>query len=475
MKIIITIFFLSLFVSLHSQNIDWDNSGKLPNSPIEIQSSEGAGGSDQLPIESIPFTIVNSFPAPINSLGDLAYDGKSLWLGTFDGLIYKINPQDGSAIDSIMIPFKDIGGISFGHNYLWAAQNYGDTIYKINPTTKTIVGTITHSLGDYIHGMQFVDGNMMVNMFYLGTTDTTFVLDTTGAVISKTPNHFAFAHGLSSDGCNIWMTANSFGANNDAYLFQKNPVTFATIDSVLVPGGSFANGIVWDGNYLWLANNFSDSIYQLQLNVATSTTSMIFENACGEYLSPGGKLWVSSGVYLDTIPNVAGCDSLMTIDVTINTVDTSVSVNFITLTSNAADATYQWIDCNNGNIALAGETGQSFTASVNGNYAVVVSQNDCQDTSACYAINTVGIYNNSFGEALSVFPNPSNGSFVVDLGQQYTGVSVVITSVTGQVVFERNFQSIQKQRFDLDIPGGLYLMSLSSKEGQTGVVKMVVN
>ncbi|MEZ4847804.1 MAG: hypothetical protein R3B93_04080 [Bacteroidia bacterium] len=113
MKIIITIFFLSLFVSLHSQNIDWDNSGKLPNSPIEIQSSGGAGGSGQLPIESGLFTVLNTFPAPSNAVGDLAYDGRSLWLGTFDGIIYKINPLDGGVLDSILLPFNDIGGITF--------------------------------------------------------------------------------------------------------------------------------------------------------------------------------------------------------------------------------------------------------------------------------------------------------------------------------------------------------------------------
>src|SRR5690554_4922439 len=36
-------------------------------------------------------------------------------------------------------------------------------------------------------------------------------------------------------------------------------------------------------------------------------------------------------------------------------------------------ATYQWIDCNNGNAIITGETGQSYTATENGDYAVIVT------------------------------------------------------------------------------------------------------
>src|SRR5690606_39110319 len=90
-----------------------------------------------------------------------------------------------------------------------------------------------------------------------------------------------------------------------------------------------------------------------------------------------------------------GCVSDMRTAVvaTINA-DNTVTNNSPTLTSNAIGATYQWIDCDNGNVPISGETNQSFTATGNGNYAVEVTQNGCTATSLCTMVNIVGVGNN---------------------------------------------------------------------------------
>lgn len=49
------------------------------------------------------------------------------------------------------------------------------------------------------------------------------------------------------------------------------------------------------------------------------TYSNISETACDSYLSPSGNYnWTVTGVYIDTIPNFIGCDSIITVDLTIN-------------------------------------------------------------------------------------------------------------------------------------------------------------
>jgi dienelactone hydrolase len=66
--------------------------------------------------------------------------------------------------------------------------------------------------------------------------------------------------------------------------------------------------------------------------------------------------------------------------------DLNVSTNQETLTSNDNGGPYQWIDCDNANNILQGETNQSYTATQTGNYAVILGTGSCADTSACYPV-----------------------------------------------------------------------------------------
>jgi hypothetical protein len=64
------------------------------------------------------------------------------------------------------------------------------------------------------------------------------------------------------------------------------------------------------------------------------------------------------------------------------------------------------LDCDNGNSIIAGETNQSYTPAITGNYAVEVTQNGCVDTSACFLVDYTGIENLTSTNLL-VYPNPS--------------------------------------------------------------------
>jgi len=127
------------------------------------------------------------------------------------------------------------------------------------------------------------------------------------------------------------------------------------------------------------------------VKLCNSSSATISISSCYSFTSPSGNYtWYTSGLYTDTIPNTSGCDSIITINLVIETVDTSVTVSPDTtsLAANASGATFQWLDCNNGFSPIAGETSQTFNSIGNGSYAVEVTQNGCVDTSACYAKNS---------------------------------------------------------------------------------------
>ena len=50
----------------------------------------------------------------------------------------------------------------------------------------------------------------------------------------------------------------------------------------------------------------------------TATTNAISPTVCGSYTSPSGNVWTSSNTYLDTVLNSVGCDSIITVDLTVN-------------------------------------------------------------------------------------------------------------------------------------------------------------
>ena len=57
--------------------------------------------------------------------------------------------------------------------------------------------------------------------------------------------------------------------------------------------------------------------YLIEFPPCSETSSNIDETSCGTYTSPSGKEWRISDTYNDTIPNAAGCDSVITINLTI--------------------------------------------------------------------------------------------------------------------------------------------------------------
>ena len=97
----------------------------------------------------------------------------------------------------------------------------------------------------------------------------------------------------------------------------------------------------------------------------------------------------STGTISVTANNLYGSSSPETLSVTVNTVDVSVTQAGLTLTANASGAGYVWINCS-GNLPVSGQIAQSFTVTATGNYAVIVSNAGCVDTSACYPVNTSG-------------------------------------------------------------------------------------
>jgi hypothetical protein len=254
--------------------------------------------------------------------------------------------------------------------------------------------------------------------------------------------------------------------------------TFATIaetacDSYTSPSGMYT----WtsSGTYTDIIPNVAecDSVITVDLTINYSSAVSLTETACFSFISPSGNYtWTSSGSYTDTIPTLMGCDSILTINLTINTVDTAVTVSDPTLTANAVDATYQWIDCGTMQ-PIPGETNQSFTATSNGTYAVEVTQNNCADTSACYEILSVDLPDIVFGANFNVYPNPTDGFVSIHLGEVFENLYVKVMDYKGQLCETTCYQSTEKISLELKGAKGLYFIDIKTSEGKSAIIKVL--
>ncbi len=285
-------------------------------------------------------------------------------------------------------------------------------------------------------------------------------------------------HVWTGSGTYLDTMTNSFGCDSlitiqlSVHSNTSGSLSVSACNSYTSPSGTH----VWtvSGSYLdTMANMFGcDSLITIQLSVHSNTLGSLSVSACNSYTSPSGQhVWTANGTYIDTMANVFGCDSILTINLTIHTVDVTVSNNSPVLQSNATGAGYHWLDCNNGMSPISGETNQSFTPINNGSYAVQVTQNGCTDTSACISVTNVGISHINV-EKPALYPNPTHGNLTIAL-PAYHQVEIRVSDILGQEVLSviRNVSN----QLQLHIPGksGVYFMKLTVEGGLHYYYKIV--
>jgi len=277
-------------------------------------------------------------------------------------------------------------------------------------------------------------------------------------------------------------TANLTSAGLDDIFIQKISQCAPTMG---VDTQTACESYTWMDGITYTSSNYSathtlinaagcDSIITLKLtlNYASNGTDNI--TACDSYTWMDGNTYTSdNNTATYSLENAVGCDSIVTLNLTINTVsDIGTTTNGATITANNSNATYQWLDCNNNNEPIEGATSQTFTATESGNYAVELTENGCTNTSACVAVTVIGIDKLSNGLQAAVYPNPSKGNVEITLGNAMQDVELMLTDIQGKVIFTRNYPSLFKTNIELPDAMGVYVLKLKAQDS-TSTIKLV--
>jgi hypothetical protein len=292
------------------------------------------------------------------------------------------------------------------------------------------------------------------NIYVAGEFQSTVDFDPGPATYNLTSNTFSrdvFFLKLTSTGNFVWVT--QLGSNMSDYCFD-----ITTYGTAIITTGRFDGTADFDpqAGVFSMTPSGSDA-FVMKYTQCIADTSAISVSGCNNY-TLNNQNYTSSGTYYQSLLSVNGCDSVVQLNLTIDTVNTAVSITGATLTATASNATYQWISCETQQ-PIAGATSQSFSPSLNGTYAVIVTQNNCTDTSACQTVLSVGIadHNNEF----SLFPNPSNGTF--ELKSVLPTECIEVYSMSGNLVYN-SFEN--ETRINLnEHPSGIYLLRFKTSAG----------
>ncbi len=351
----------------------------------------------------------------------------------------------GNGTETIYVQKLDGNG-----NFLWAnvfegsGQGLGESISTDSEGN-------TYSTGRFNGTLDFDSGMGTMNLTSVGLWDS-------------------YVQKLAPNGDHIW-TFNSEGVQSE----MGNSVATDVAGNVIV-GGYFGGTVDFDpgpGMMNSTSNGNTDGFIQkIASEVCQIVTSIDVQSACDSYTWIDGNTYMSSNnTATDTLTNVMGCDSIITLNLTINSVsNVGVMSSAATLTADLSPGigiSYNWLDCDN-NFSPVGIVTQSFSPTSNGNYAVEIVENQCVDTSACLTVDNVSLDVNVL-DLVSIVPNPTQD--IVKLVLNDSDVRLTILDVNGKIMDEFAVSSgSEVDIFHYDT--GVYFFWLKSDEFE--IVKRVL-
>jgi hypothetical protein len=223
--------------------------------------------------------------------------------------------------------------------------------------------------------------------------------------------------------------------------------------------------------------------------ICATTFSTIIISSCDTFLSPAGHSLTISGFYTDTIYNFLGCDSIITINLTIlpapfiniaaqsNT--TFCQGDSVNLIATNGLLNYQWY---RNNLILTGDTTQNYFAKSRGKYKCVTqNSSSCSDTSNSILIRIpciptgpdveredIGDLDNS--SDFLIYPNPGTGIFNIISNDG----ELFIYNSMGELIYTQNIR-YKNSIIDIsEFSNGVYFVNLKTSKS-VDIYKLIVS
>ncbi|OIQ31898.1 MAG: hypothetical protein BM555_05070 [Crocinitomix sp. MedPE-SWsnd] len=387
--------------------------------------------------------------------------GKSLDIDN-DGNIYLAGQFNGTVDFENGVGITDLTSAGSNDAYVQKLDASGDFVWAkgFGSTAGDFVTTVKIDLYNYV----------VVSGVYQGTIDLDPGAGTDDHTTAGAQD--IFIQKLDSAGNYIWGKSMGSAGNDQAYG------SYVDFEGNIFTVGQYENTVDFDPEVglfdLTSAGGKDIYVQKLMNSCSNPISTMETLTECVSYTWPAnGQTYTADGVYTAVLTSIEGCDSTVTLDLTINTVDVGVTQNSFDLTADLVSATYQWLDCDDNNSELVGETNQTFMAATNGNYAVEVTNNGCTDTSSCHTIEGLGLFSSTGTSLIELYPNPTAGDlFIASPNNSISRISVL--NALGQLQ-DNKIISPETDNYKLTIEGevGVFFIKVYTTDGGMSVFKIL--
>lgn len=165
-----------------------------------------------------------------------------------------------------------------------------------------------------------------------------------------------------------------------------------------------------------------------------------------------------------------GCDSIVTLNLTVTKISVQVTLDNHTLTAQESDAIYQWFK--NG-ILITGATARSYTTVENGKYSVKITKNSCIKVSDEIEVNLSSVRLVGPDNNLKVYPNPTEKWINVDFSGTFSKVEISVYNSMGILIGKQTFYDGRKAFLQLSGETGIYFLRIKLDNTPDAFIKVV--
>ncbi|NBV67389.1 MAG: T9SS C-terminal target domain-containing protein [Flavobacteriia bacterium] len=371
---------------------------------------------------------------------------------------------------SITLPAASTNNVQ--GTWLPAVNNTQTTTYTFTPSAgqcaTTAQQTVTVNPNPTISGGNIVCVGSTLQLTGSGSPAVNTPWVSGAAAIGSVSNNGLFT--ALSPGTSVLTYTNSNGCFATKTVTVQGPV-IASPQQVTA-----CLSYLWNGQTYVQSGTYSDtlqtvvgcdSIVSLNLTISDSITGPTTQqNACGPY-TWNGQIYAQSGTYTYNGTTQNGCDSSATLVLTIDLApsNATLSLNAGTFTATAQNAnSYLWLDCAT-NTPIPGATTATFTPVISGSYAAVAMNACGSDTTTCEPIEVQGL--NEFGNStLMAYPNPTRDWLTVKSTQE-TIETIEWLDLNGRTLETIEVNGLGTSLNFTDFSNGVYFLRITRNSGKS--------